>query len=83
MAFTAKNLCNIGTGGDNSLFLYTTEDADTVVQADDYFLNAYNTLKVGDFIMCNMDTDGTRETKVIYVTASASTGVDTGFPTIT
>ncbi len=82
MAFTQKKLCTIGTGGDNSLHLYSTPDADTVVETDDYFLDAYASLKAGDFILANLDTDGTRETKLYYVATSSSAGVTIGFPTI-
>jgi hypothetical protein len=83
MAFAQKNLTCVGSGGDNSLFMYTTTDADTVVETSDYFLDAYAQLRVGDFILANLYTGDTRETKIYYVTASASTGVDIGFPTIT
>lgn len=83
MAFTQANLTCIGSGGDNSLFIYNTDDADTVVETSDYFLDAYAQLRVGDFILAYLDADGTPEAKLYYVSASASTGVDIGFPTIT
>jgi hypothetical protein len=82
MAFTAKNLCAIGTGGDNSLYMYYTNDADTVVEGSNYFLEAYKNLKVGDHIIANIDMDGTPESKIYRVSASTSTGVTIGFPTI-
>ena len=82
MALDKTKLCAIGNGGANTLHLYTTTDADTVVQASDYFLDAYDMLNVGDFILCNMDTGGTQETKILWVDASSSTTVTTSFPTI-
>ena len=82
MSFTKKDLGVVGQNGQNSLFMYTTEDADSVVETADYFLDAYKGLRVGDFILANLDTDGTRETKVYYVITSASGGVTIGFPTI-
>lgn len=82
MAFTKETLGVIGQNGQNSFFMYTTEDADTVVETADYFLDAYKGLRVGDAIFANIDTDGTRETKLYFVATAASTGVTIDFPTI-
>jgi hypothetical protein len=82
MAFKKENLGVIGQNGQNSTFMYTTEDADTVVEAADYFLDAYKGLRVGDFIFANLDTDGTRETKIYFVATSAAGGVTIDFPTL-
>lgn len=82
MAFAQANLCTIGIGGDNALHMYTTTDADTVVETSDYFLAAYASMNAGDFILANLDTDGTLETKIYYVATCSSAGVTIDFPTI-
>lgn len=82
MAFSATNLCTVASGGQNSIHMYTSTDADTVIETADYFLDAYASLRVGDMIFANIDTDGTLETKIYYVATSASTGVTIDFPTI-
>ncbi len=81
MAFDPKKLCTIGVGGDNSVHMYSTPDADTVVETSDYFLDAHNRLKKGDFIHANLDTDGSQEQKTYTVQTSSSSGVTIGFPT--
>lgn len=82
MAFAQKNLTCIGSGGDNSLFLYTTADTDTTVETANYFLSAYSQLRVGDFILANLNTGSSRETKLYFVATSSSSGVTIGFPTL-
>ena len=83
MAFAQKNLSCIGVGGDNSLHMYTTTDPDTTVETADYFLSAYSQLRVGDFILANLNTGSSRETKLYHVATSTSAGVTITFPTIT
>ena len=83
MALVKSKLCVVGSGGDNSIHLYTTNDADTVVETADYFLGSYTSLRVGDWIMANIDMDGTPESKIYTVLTSTSAGVTIGFPTIT
>ena len=82
MAFAQKNLTCVGSGGDNSLFLYTTTDDDTTVETADYFLSAYAQLRVGDWILANVSTGGTREGKAYIVLTSASTGVTIKFQSV-
>jgi hypothetical protein len=82
MALIAKDLCTIGTGGNNSLHMYYTNDADTTVETSGYFLSAYKSLKVGDFILANLDMDGTPESKIYRVATCTSEGVTVGFPTL-
>lgn len=81
--FANKDMCSVGQGGQNTMWMYTTTDADTVVETADYFLALYKGLRVGDMIFANLDTDGTRETKIYYVATATSAGVTITFPTIT
>lgn len=84
MAFIQKDLCTIGTGGNNSLHMYSTNDlADTLEDTEDYFLPAYRNLKVGDFILASVDMDGTPAGKIYWVAASSSAAVTLGFISIT
>lgn len=76
MAFTQKNLCSAGQGGDNAIFLYTTTDSLTTIETDDYFLSAYAQLQAGDTVIAYIDTGGTPISQAFTITASASTGVD-------
>ena len=82
MALVTKDLCCIGQGGQNSMFMYTTTDTDTTVETADYFLGSYKGLKVGDAIFANLNTGSSRETKLYFVATSAVGGVTIDFPTI-
>ena len=82
MAFIEKDLGVVGQNGQNSLFMYTTEDTDSTVETADYFLDAYKGLRVGDMILANLNTGSSRETKVYFVATSAVGGVTIDFPTI-
>jgi len=86
MALDRTKLQCIGVGGSNSLYMYTTTDVDTGggagVEDSGYFDDAYNDLRVGDFILANLNTGTSREMKIYAVSASSSSGVTITFPTI-
>jgi len=78
-----EDLVCVGTCGQNSTFLYTTEDLAAEVEWPDYFILAYETLRVGDFIFANVNTAMEREAKVYCVATCSRAGVTLDFPTIT
>lgn len=76
MAFDRTNLSgNIGAGSNAPKFYTFTDTASTKAQvaAADYFLSVYQSLEVGDALLC-VCSDGTI---ILIVTASSSTTVTT------
>ena len=81
MAFDAEGLIQFNGGGAEAgqggtltgvkkLWHYTTNDADTVVEADGYFDSTE--MGLGDLIFASLDLDGTPEVKFYIV--SVGTG---------
>ncbi len=59
-----------GSGSSKSVYFYTTNDADTVVEAGAYFDTT--DFALGDAVLATMDVDGTPEFKAYVV--SVGTG---------
>jgi hypothetical protein len=78
MAFTQNTLQKVGggLGGANTLYIYSTEDADTVVRVADYFLSAIDQLEKNDVIISVCNTDGTSVVKIMYVVSKTATAID-------
>lgn len=64
-----------GQGSVRSLWSYITNDPDTGVEGSGYFNTAINEMKIGDFIFCGIDLDGTPEGKIYMVTANDGSDV--------
>ena len=70
-------LAGQGRAGDlPALYVYTTTDAHTAVDASGYFNTLSDTLKVGDMIMVDGSTGGTRTVTMHIVVSNASGVVD-------
>lgn len=70
-------LAGQGRAGDlPALYVYTTTDAHTAVDASGYFNTLSDTLKVGDMIMVHGSTVGTRTVTMHIVVSNASGVVD-------
>lgn len=70
-------LAGQGRAGDlPALYVYTTTDAHTAVDAAGYFNTLSDTLKVGDMIMVHGSTGGTRTVTMHIVVSNASGVVD-------
>lgn len=65
-------------GGMNALHAYVTNDDQAAVETSGYFNSIWKRLKVGDWIMCSLDLDGTPVGMWKIVTASSSGGVTIG-----
>jgi hypothetical protein len=74
MSFTYTNLTNIGYGNGFSIWAYTTTDSAATVDTAAYFDDASDIISIGDLIVLNASTGGTRETGLLTV-ASNSAGV--------
>ncbi len=73
MSFAARDLSVLAYANGFTLWHYTTMDA--AVTTAGYFNNAYDMVRVGDLVIANVDTNGTLDTKIYTVTASADSGV--------
>ena len=76
MAFDRTYLGNVGPTGSNAPTVHSFLDAASTkaqIAAADYFLGAYDALKVYDRIICT----GSDGTIILVVTASSSTTVTT------
>ena len=69
-------------GSRPALYVYTTTDAHTAVDASGYFNDLSNTLKVGDMIMVHGSTGGTRTLTMHIVVSNASGGVEVSDGTV-
>lgn len=77
MAFDLDGLVSSSPGpGRNNQWMFVTNDADTVVEAANYFNTAADRLVVGDQIFASIDVDGTPEMKN-YIVSAISAGVVT------
>jgi hypothetical protein len=61
MAYVSSNLSVLAYANNFTLWHYTT--IDSAVNTGGYFNNAASMLRVGDFIIVNIDTDGTPSNK--------------------
>ena len=61
-----------------ALYVYTTTDAHTAVDASGYFNDLSDTLSVGDMIIVHGATGGTRTVTMHIVVSNASGVVDIG-----
>lgn len=81
MALIKQNLVRIlnggcAVGGDvKSIYHLATNDADTVVEAVNYFNSRVGDLKVGDLILGSLDLDGVPEIKTYIVATNDGTVV--------
>lgn len=73
MAYTASNLSVLAYANNFTLWHYTTTDAN--VTDSGYFNSAVSMLRKGDFIIVNVDTDGTPANKFYVVTGNTGSAV--------
>tara|TARA_R110002020_G_scaffold72491_2_gene186543 strand:+ start:191 stop:475 length:285 start_codon:yes stop_codon:yes gene_type:complete len=80
MAFARSGWGPLGgqakAGQTPALYVYTTTDAHTAVDASGYFNDLSDTLSVGDMIMVHGATGGTRTVTMHIVVSNASSVVD-------
>jgi len=86
MAYSASGFGPLGgqslAGNVPALYVYTTTDAHTAVDAAGYFNDLSDTLKVGDMIIVHGATGGTRTVTMHIVLSNASGVVDVGDGTV-
>ncbi|MCE7887220.1 MAG: hypothetical protein DYH13_06935 [Alphaproteobacteria bacterium PRO2] len=73
MAYSASNLSVLAYANNFTLWHYTTTDAN--VTDSGYFNSAVSMLRKGDFIIVNVDTDGTPANKFYVVTGNTGSAV--------
>ena len=82
MAFARSGWGPLGgqakAGQTPALYVYTTTDAHTAVDASGYFNDLSDTLSVGDMIIVHGATGGTRTITMHIVVSNASGVVDIG-----
>ena len=80
MAFARSGWGPLGgqakAGQTPALYVYTTTDAHTAVDASGYFNDLSDTLSVGDMIIVHGATGGTRTVTLHVVVSNASSVVD-------
>ncbi|WP_448192711.1 hypothetical protein [Azospirillum sp. sgz301742] len=76
MAFASKDLSVLAYANGFTLWHYTTADAATAVDTTGYFNGAADMLRVGDMILANTETGGTRAAGVLVVAGNAAGTVD-------
>ncbi len=69
MALILSDLSVLAYANNFTLWHYKT--IDSAVTGAGYFNNASNTMRVGDLIIANLDTDGTPSTKFYVVTGNS------------
>jgi hypothetical protein len=83
MAYDSNNLSALTYANGFTLWHYKTPDAATDVDTTGYFNDAYNMLRVGDFIFANTNVGGTISSGVFIVASNVGGVVDvsniTGF----
>jgi hypothetical protein len=77
MAFVYTDLSCIGSGNGFKLWAYTTTDTAATCDTANYFLDAVDRLSVGDWILLQATTGGTREDGILIVNARSASAVDT------
>ncbi len=78
MAFEAKNLSGLAYANGFTLWHYKTNDTAATVDTSGYFNDAAGQVSVGDFIIANVDQDGTPGHGLFVVLSNASGVVDVG-----
>jgi hypothetical protein len=82
MAYSSTGLQPIGgqakAGNAPQIWSYTSTDAKTAIDAEGYFNNAADLLKVGDLIYVHASTGGTRTYSLHPVVSNTGTVVDVG-----
>lgn len=82
MAFNRDNFGPIGgqskAGTTPAMYIYTTTEAHTAVDASGYFNDLSDMLTVGDMIIVHGSTGGTRTVTMHIVVSNASGVVDVG-----
>lgn len=73
MSYVASNLSVLAYANNFTLWHYTTTDAN--VTDAGYFNSAVSMLRKGDFIIVNVDTDGTPANKFYVVTGNTGSAV--------
>lgn len=73
MSYIPSNLSVLAYANNFTLWHYTTTDS--AVTGAGYFNNASTMLRVGDFIVANVDTDGTPVNKIYIVTGNSGGAV--------
>ncbi|MGB4057455.1 MAG: hypothetical protein WBK77_05170 [Alphaproteobacteria bacterium] len=73
MAYTSSSLSVLAYANNFTLWHYTTTEA--AITGTGYFNNAASMLRVGDFIIANVDTDGTPVNKIYVVTGNTGSVV--------
>ena len=80
MAYSQDGFGSLGgqslAGSRPALYVYTTTDAHTAVDASGYFNSLSDVLKVGDMIIVHGATGGTRTVTMHIVVSNASGVVD-------
>jgi len=86
MAFARSGFGALGgqslAGSLPALYVYTSTDAHTAIDAAGYFNSLSDTLNVGDMIMIHGATGGTRTLTMHIVVSNASGVVDIGDGTV-
>ncbi|OAN50692.1 hypothetical protein [Magnetospirillum moscoviense] len=78
MAYLSKNLSVLSSANAFTMWHYTTTDTAATVDTEGYFNQASGMLRVGDFIVANVDTDGTPAHGLFVVLSNAAGVVDVG-----
>lgn len=75
MAVVETDLHRVAQGGKNDLFMYTTDDALSVITAalGTYFTVPNTPMRVGDIILAACNVDGTPEMQHYVVQSQAAT----------
>lgn len=73
MAYNSSNLSVLAYANNFTLWHYTTTDAN--VTDSGYFNKAADMMRVGDFVIVNVDTDGSPANKFYVVTANTGSAV--------
>lgn len=73
MAYTSSNLSVLAYANNFTLWHYTTSDQ--AVTSGGYFNSAASMLRVGDFIIANVDTDGIPQNDFYIVSGNTGSAV--------
>jgi len=76
MAYQSKNLSVLAYANGFTLWHYTTPDAASDVDSEDYFNNAADMVRSGDMILANTDTDGTPAAGIFLIASNTGGTVD-------
>ena len=76
MSYLSKDLSVLAYANGFTLWHYTTADLAATVDTSGYFNTAATMLRVGDIIVANLDTDGTPQAGLYFVSSNSGTVVD-------